>query len=154
MTNLKQHLSSRGRGEEVTTADCQLCHRPENTLHIVFECENYSEKIWQALGNIITHIENVRITLHAYNIMYNLDIKGISPTKNEQVLYLIQEIKRNLILRRYIRSTTGSGLTYYNLSRISSHLLITVRKSLYQRQTEGYSHEYLKDIQARIIEEI
>jgi hypothetical protein len=82
--------------------------------------------------------------------MYNTDIKGLSPTNNEQILYFIQEIKRNIILRRYIRATTGVGLTNYNQYRINAHIALVLKKTIYQRQMAGIPYGYLDTIQNAI----
>jgi hypothetical protein len=150
-TNLKQCLSM-GGAENENLAECQLCGQRENTNHLIFECENYSEKIWRALGDIVTTLENTRVEMHAFNVIYNQEFRCLSPLKNEQLLYLIQEIKRNLILRRYLRATTGPGLIHYNNQRILAHLLITLKKSIYQRSAEGYVHDYLILIQQSIVD--
>jgi hypothetical protein len=32
---------------------CSLRRGPENTMHIMFECEQYSEPVWKLLENVI-----------------------------------------------------------------------------------------------------
>jgi DNA-binding SARP family transcriptional activator len=143
-TNLKQALS--GRGEEDENVErCNLCEGIENTLHLIFECSHYSEQLWRILGRIVSAVENKHITLHAYNIMYNLDIKGLSPTKNEQLQILIQEIKRNIVYRRFLRATQG-GVTNYSEIRIIAHIILTIKKTIYQRNLEGRTIEFIESI--------
>ena len=86
--------------------------------------------------------------------MYNNDIKELSPTKNDQILYLIQEIKRNMVLRRYIRATTGPSLINYNDHRIYSHLLLTIEKTIYYKKLEGHKHDFLEEIKEHILQQI
>ena len=72
-------------------------------MHLMFECEVYSERIWKGLSDGINEVLCVR--LHAYNVMYNNDMGSLNASQNDQILYLIQEIKRNFIYRIYIGST-------------------------------------------------
>ena len=150
-TNLKQTLSG---GDEVDSANCQLCGQIENSMHLMFECEQYSEKIWKVLGECISAIENERISLHAYNVLYNMDINKLNPTKNNQILYLIQEIKRSLIYRRYLRSTGQGGIVNYNNTRICAHLLLVLKKTLYQKRSEGKEHIYLETLAVELTNRI
>jgi hypothetical protein len=152
-TNMKQHLSSREGGDE-HSADCYLCGRSENTTHLIFECEQYSEKVWKNLGDTLSSIEDTPITIHAFNVLYNTNLRNLTNIKNEQVLYLIQEIKRNIVLRRFLRETTGPGIINYNRIKIMAHLLIVVKKCIYQRKNEGYIYEFLLNIQNYIEEHI
>ena len=140
-TNLKQNLSG---GEEEALASCNLCGQVENTMHMMFECEQYSEPMWRILGENLTFIESKRIVMHAYSVLYNLDINHLSPTKNDEVLYFVQEIKRSIIFRRYLRCTGQGGNVNYNENRIIAHLLLVLKKTLYQKQLEGSEYGYLE----------
>jgi len=45
-TNSKQYLSRGGElGGDPSDADCPLCGETENTMHLLFECQAYSEKV-------------------------------------------------------------------------------------------------------------
>ena len=136
------------------SADCYLCGTPESTTHLIFECEQYSEKVWKNLGDTLSLIEDKIITIHAFNVLYNVDIRHLTNIKNEQVLYLIQEIKRNMVLRRFLRETTGPGIINYNRIKIMAHILIVLRKCIYQRKNEGYTYDYLIAMQNYIEEHI
>jgi hypothetical protein len=154
-TNLKQHLSN--GGDQVDgTANCSLCDIVENTGHLLFECEGYSFKIWCTLQEGLRFIERhgTRPTVHGYNVLYNLDILGLSPQNNEQILYLIQEIKRDIIYRRYIRSTANVRIRVYTRSRIIAHLLLILKKTIYQKTLEGSNFAYLVELQQHFSDQI
>jgi len=151
-TNVKQYLSGGGAGgdgEDPDNANCLLCGNMENTMHLMFECEQYSEKIWKGLSDALNHVLNIRliggITLHAYNVMYNNDIRGLDGVQNDQVLYLIQEIKRNLVYRRYIRSTRGINIRNNN-TRILAHTLLVINKTIYHMGLEGRDAAFLTSL--------
>ena len=57
-------------------------------------------------------------------------------------------------LRRYRRETTGPGTINYNRSKIAAHLLIVLKKCIYQSKTEGYLHDYPITIQQHITDQI
>jgi hypothetical protein len=150
-TNLKQNLSA-GNEDDDNSANCLMCNQVENTMHLLFECPMYSEQAWSILSRAISQIVNNRVELHAYSVMYNLDIKGLSPTMNEQVLILIQEIKRNFIYRRFLRSTARGGVIVYDLRRLTAHLLLSVKKTIYQRTLEGSLTDFLEKLQDKLID--
>ena len=81
-TNLKQHISTMDREAGPDNAACGLCNVRENTMHLLFDCEKYSEPLWHELGNVINldiEMQNPggnRVELQAHNILYNLDIAG------------------------------------------------------------------------------
>ena len=140
-TNLKQNLSG---GDEEVSALCNLCGQIENTMHLMFECERYSEPLWRILGENLTRMEGKRIIMHAYSVLYNLDIAHLTPTKNDEVLYFIQEVKRSIIFRRYLRCTGQGGNVNYTDNRIIAHILLVLKKTLYQKQLEGSEYGYLE----------
>ena len=102
-------------------------------MHLMFECESYSEPIWRILGENLPFVESKRIIMHAYSVLYNLDITHLSPTKNDEILYFVQEVKRSIIFRRYLRCTGQGGNVNYNENRIIAHLLLVLKKTLYQK---------------------
>ena len=143
-TNEKQYLSTVGRGEGHLRPNCRLCGRRENTLHLIFECEKYSEPLWNILEEAINqvHMEieqgnvNVlRVRLHAFTVMYNMDL-NIPRKLASTVMPLIQEIKRNIVFRRYKRETTAY-IPHYSRNRIAGHLLITIQKLISLKKYQG-----------------
>ena len=87
----------------------------------------------------------VYITLHAYNVMYNNDIRGLNTAQNDQILYLIQEIKHNIVYRRYIRSIRGINIRNNN-TRILAHTLLIIKKTIYHMNLEGMDAVFLTSL--------
>ena len=147
-TNLKQHLSN-GGDQEDDTAKCLLCDMVENTGHLLFECEGYSFKIWRMLQEGLRFIEGegIRPTIHGYNVLYNLEVTGLSLQKNDQLFYLIQEIKRDIIYRRYVRSTADVRIRIFSGTRIVAHLLLTLKRTISQKTLGGSPVAYLVELQ-------
>jgi hypothetical protein len=52
-TNEKQYLSTVDGVEGANGPSCTLCGIRENTMHLMFECEQYSEPLWKTLEEII-----------------------------------------------------------------------------------------------------
>jgi hypothetical protein len=54
-TNEKSSLSGIGGdpGGEHPEDACKLCGIKESTMHLMFECGEYSKPLWKALGDII-----------------------------------------------------------------------------------------------------
>ena len=86
-----------------------------------------------------------RITLHAYNVLYNMDISKLNNRHSDQILYLIQEIKRNMIYRRYIRCTRGNNIIINN-TRILAHIMLVLKKIIYQKDLEGGDAAFLSNL--------
>ena len=150
-TNAKEALMDRGEeGDEerggVNGAECGLCQGRENTMHLMFECEEYSEKIWAQLGKAVTEMlaeeagreggSPANIRLHAFQVLYNINKAPIPRKHSKQVNEVIQEVKRSLVHRRYVRCTGGNRVRY-NAQRISSHLLIALKKLVGFRKYQG-----------------
>ena len=147
-TNAKQYLSRGGELEgDPSDDDCPICGEIENTMHLLFECQVYSEKIWKALSDGINGMLNLagteKISLHAYNILYNMDISKLNNIHNDQILYLVQEIKCNMVYRRYIRCTRGKKIIRFNNTRILAHIMLVLKKTIYQNDLEGGDAAFL-----------
>ena len=56
-TNQKRYKSliANNMGEE-GQKNCSLCNRVETTQHLIFECQEYAEGLWEIMGNIISEI--------------------------------------------------------------------------------------------------
>ena len=127
--------------EEPTTENCGLCGRVENTMHLLFECSVYAEAMWallqQGINAVLQQDGEGRpgVTLHAYNIMYNSYIMGL-PKEYTVYHILIQEIKRNMVYRRFNRVVHNVG-TRIDQHRIHCHLAINVKKLIDFRKYQG-----------------
>jgi hypothetical protein len=108
----------------------------------MFECPVYSGPIWEALeGSINTMLQNERndaahVTLHAYQVLYNVDGAQFPRQHAKQILEIFQEIKRNMVYRRYVRCTSISNIRY-NSIRILSHILNALEKLGRLRKFQG-----------------
>ena len=139
-TNVKEAMLA--RAEEGEEGRCGLCGRQETTMHLMFECEEYSEKVWRQLSEVINGmieardgIGNPGIRLHAFQVLYNQ--AGNIPTRHsKQILELVQEVKRNIVYRRFLRCTTGNALRYNN-TRILAHLINIMEKIKTLRQYQS-----------------
>ena len=63
----------------------------ENTMHLLFECPEYSELAWEGLKealNIISETDN--IIVHSLNVIYNTNIKNLPDKMQKKILMLTQ----------------------------------------------------------------
>jgi hypothetical protein len=84
-------------------------------------------------------------------VLYNVTA-GL-PNKNvKNIMILIQEIKRNIVLRRFKRESTDTGVTIIGRRRLYAHLSIIVEKIRSLRKYQGKSNSFF-DTKARVITE-
>lgn len=111
-------------------------------MHLMFECEQYSEPLWELLSQAITALVREEdagapvVRLHAFQALYNLDKAPIPREHSKQVSEVIQEVKRAIVYRRYIvnnRERVGR----YDGRRLQAHLLITLEKMQAFRRYQG-----------------
>jgi hypothetical protein len=67
-------------------------------------------------------------------------------------MILIQEVKRNIVLRRFKKETTGSGVTTFGRRRLLAHLSITVRKIRDLRRYQGKNKSFFETMALIIME--
>ena len=51
--------------------ECMLCGGGGNTMHFLFDCQEYPEVVWEALKdalNVVAETENI-IIVHMFNLM-------------------------------------------------------------------------------------
>jgi hypothetical protein len=151
-TNQKQHLSTvqRGPDEEQASDKCVHCEQIENTLHLLFECEKYAEPLWQLLKQGINAMlqESTgrnNVVLHAYNVMYNEKIAGLTGTFADKIHILIQEIKRNIVFRRCQRQIQNRNVRI-DWHRIRCHLVICMQRLIKLREFQGKSSVHLENL--------
>ena len=134
-TNDKQEKTNANRGEAEVENKCGLCNDTENTQHILFSCRRYSVEYWEIFSEIVskwvkkTKADHPTFYIHLYNIMYNTEIKNIPQEYRRLTAQIIQEVKRDMIYRRYKRCENPNlNNIRYNKDRIMAHMLVTVRK--------------------------
>jgi hypothetical protein len=86
---------------------------------------------------------------HAYLVMYNIST-NVPAKYTRDVMILIQEIKRNIIYRRFRRETNGVGITIFDRLRLLAHLSITVQKICNLRKYQGKTHTFFEIMQKNI----
>jgi hypothetical protein len=148
-TNQKRHLSTTN-AEEQASALCGLCGEVENTMHLLFECAQCSELLWELGGEAITALirqasptaQTYRV--HAHSAIYNILVyDGQVPRQHAgQVMAWFQEIKRDLIYCRFKRCT--GRIIQPDRTRLLGYLINTLGRidSLYKY--EGHNAEGLK----------
>jgi hypothetical protein len=160
-TNEKSALSGVGGGPggEHPEDTCKLCGAKENTMHLMFECERYSEPLWAVVSDVLKETikrksqgrENPNTRMHAFLVLYNVTV-GMPAEYSKNIMILIQEVKRNIVLRRFKRETSDLGVTTFGRRRLLAHLSITVRKIRDLRRYQGKDNSFF-DIMAQIIME-
>ena len=131
--------------------NCGICGNAESTAHLLFEREGLAEPMWALLSEVIVgDLDQRRAggfrSIHAYHVMYNLDIQGLNPGSGAQIASLIQDIKRILISKRYTRCTTGRAVRY-GRQRLASNLIIATKKLIGLRTYQGKGVAALERLQ-------
>ena len=122
-------------------------------MHLMFECEKYSEPLWETLemvvGETMRHRAGDnnanRIRMHAFMVLYNIN-DNLPNAYVKSITVLIQEIKRNIVFRRYKRETGNNAIIRYDRNRLLGHILITVRKLISLRKYQGKNKDIYEDI--------
>jgi hypothetical protein len=135
-------LNRNGRqGGEQPDDSCKLCESSENTMHLMFECKNFSEPLWATMESIIKETirkesngeDSFNIRLHAFLVMYIVTTSVPSEYVGD-VMILLQEMKRNIICHRFKRKTSDVGTIMFERHRLLAHLSITMQKILSLRK--------------------
>ena len=82
-----------------------------------------------------------RFTVHAYSILYNVTRGQIPSQYVEQCMAWFQEIKRDLIFRRYKRCT--GRIIQPNADRLCGYLILSINKIISLRKYQGRNNEGL-----------
>jgi hypothetical protein len=106
--------------------------------HLLCECENYSELLWNKLSetwtrlfNDISQEEVPRVYLGQTNVIYNIPYPSLllhvhdQPTRNA-LLLLVQEVKRDIIYRRMNLPPSAQQVT--DPRRLTAHIDSTIRR--------------------------
>ncbi len=79
-------------------------------------------------------------------ILYNVDTNVPSKYK-KFIMETIQEIKRNMIFRRYKRETGNGANIEYRRERLIAHLMLTTQKLASLRQYQGRNTMFFEQMQ-------
>jgi hypothetical protein len=116
--------------------------------HLLCECENYSELLWNKLSetwtrlfNDISQEEVPRVYLGQTNVIYNIPHPSLllhvhdQPTRNA-LLLLVQEVKRDIIYRRMNLPPSAQQVT--DPRRLTAHIDSTIRRLCSYLQYIGF----------------
>jgi hypothetical protein len=159
-TAKKQALSGNAGGnrqeEELDTGNCILCGMPEDTAHILVNCNNYSYRAWERASTIITlacrAIEpgNGIINLTFSNIMYHTDILSLPQTYRKQIAAFLLEFKKDIYVRRTERCIGEGGGRWagriYTDQRIDIHISMACDRVLQMATYKGKTAALLEQI--------
>jgi hypothetical protein len=146
-TNQKRHLSTTN-AEEQASALCALCGEVENTMHLLFECARCPEPLWELVGEAITALRRQAsptaqtYRIHAHSVIYNIYDGQVPRQHAGQVMAWFQEIKRDLIYRRFKRCT---GRTIQpDRTRLLGYLINTLGRMVSLHNYQGRNAKGLK----------
>ena len=134
------------RSGVIDSPACGRCEEDETMEHLLYGCENYSAVLWREYSTLltatITHLVGHRIARIDHTpkeIIFNLPHPSIHIFVQDQpsriaLLYLIQEIKRNIIQKR-MTLTAPRGII--PLPRIHAHILSVINKISSQMEYQG-----------------
>jgi hypothetical protein len=156
-TNKKQYLSA-GNTERVVNEKCNLCDQVETTMHLLFECTKCAEPLWNIVEETINALKDHTTPqaplyrTHSFLVIYNINDGQISNQYAPQIMSWIQEIKRDLIYRRYKRCT--GRMIHLDRSRLAGYLIITISKMISLYKFQGKKHDeliYCKEYLSKIL---
>ena len=130
-TSLKQSETDRNRGE-ISSEKCQLCDEPENTFHLLVDCEAYARRIWIRLEEALNAVAQIkdrgremRLRLGSFQILYGCKVEGIAGSWDKvfqrSILHTLQWIYNKRTMR--LTGRTNANLTITD-SRILGHLIL------------------------------
>ncbi len=118
--------------------NCKFCGEVETQEHLLYQCEHYSEQIWNKLGRVITTAIADQQTEYIPRIEFtpaNITFNKIHPTiqihvkekkSREALILLVQETKREIYFRN--QNTPHPEPVPVNQVRIIAHLMAVTRK--------------------------
>jgi ribosomal protein S15P/S13E len=116
--------------------------------HLLCECENYSEPLWNKLADMLTQLFRVisqddapRVDLGQTNIIFNIPHPSIlrhvrDKESRNALLLLVQEIKRDIIYRRM--NLPPSANQNVDPRRLTAHLSSVTRRLCSYLQYIGF----------------
>jgi hypothetical protein len=90
--------------------------------------------------------------MHAFLVLYNVT-SGIPAKYSKDIMILIQEVKRNIVLCRFKRETTDIGITSFGRNRLYAHLAIVNEKIRSLRKYQGKRNNFFDIINKIITDE-
>jgi hypothetical protein len=114
------------------------CGKMETMEHLLCECENYSEPLWNKLADTLTQLFRVisqddvpRVDLGQINIIFNIPHPSLlrhvrDKESRNALLLLVQEIKRDIIYRRM--NPPPSANQIIDPRRLTAHLGSVTRR--------------------------
>jgi hypothetical protein len=146
-TNQKRHLSMTN-AEEQASALCALCGEVENTMHLLFKCAWCPEPLWELVGEAITALRRQAsptaqtYRIHAHSVRKYLPFMTVRFHGSMPAIAWFQEIKRDLIYRRFKRCT---GRTIQpDRTRLLGYLTNTLGRMVLLYNYQGRNAEGLK----------
>ncbi len=129
-------------------SNCDRCGKRETMEHLLCECENCSEPLWNKLADSWTQLFNAismeavpRVELGQTNVIYNIPHPSLLLNVHDQasrnaLLLLIQEVKRDIVYRRMNLPPSAQQLT--DTRRITAHLDSAIRRLCSYLQYIGF----------------
>ncbi len=123
------------QAEPLDSGRCLLCNVPEDTAHILADCDLYSYKLWERFNMHLTaacrrhHPNNGRIHVTFNNIMYFTPITALPREHTSRVTALLIELKRDIYVRRTERCLAEQGRgRLYSDQRLDMHISLACYK--------------------------
>jgi hypothetical protein len=85
--------------------------------------------------------ENFSNRLNAFLVLYNITA-GLPSKYIKNIMILIQEIKRNIVLQRFKGETSDLGVTTFGRQRLFTHLSIIVKEIRDLRKYQGKNNSF------------
>jgi fructose 1,6-bisphosphatase len=106
--------------------------------------------IYTTLNRTLAREQHIpyRIEMHAFLVMYNIWM-GAPCSRMGAIMALIQEVKRNIVYRRYTRETTKRAINC-NCARLLARLLTTVKKLEILRRYQGKNNTFFTEVRLTI----
>ena len=127
-----------------------MCDEPENTFHLLVDCEAYARRIWIRLEEAINAVAQIkdrgrelRLRLGSFQILYGCKVEGIAGSWDkmfqQSILHTLQWIYNKRTMR--LTGRTNPNLTITD-SRILGHLILIQDKiiSLLRFQNKQTDH--------------
>ena len=131
-----------------------------NTYYLT-AIHKYSVEYWEIFSEIISKwckkekVDHPTFYIHMYNIMYNTEMKSLSKCHRKIASVLVQEIKRDMIYRRFKRCENISlNNIRYGRHRIIAHMITIVRKVQRYMEYQGKNTARIQTLCETLEEEI